>query len=800
MAKTSAELALILRANINQFLTNLKKAEKEFDGLGKKMTDVGTTLSASISLPLIGVGTAAVASAAKIDSLRRGLTAVAGSAEEADAQFARLKEVAKLPGLGFEEAIQGSINLQAAGFSAETAEATLKGFGNALATVGRGKADLDGVILALGQMASKGKISAEEVNQIAERVPQIRKVMQDAFGTAVPEELQKAGISAQVFVEKVNSELLKLPQVTGGLQNSFENFGDTVKVSLGTLGDSIARSINLEGLLNDISEAIAGVTEWFQNLTPEAQKVIVVVAGIAAAIGPLLVTLGAASKLLPVIASGFAALVSPVGLAIAAIAALALAFSGMRREQSEFEKLGNRLKQLNTDAANAIAGERAELDILIKTVKDKNTTDEQRAKAMRQINEISPKFLGNLKEEDILTGKADTAVKAYTASLLQKAKAQLAQERIVEIQRKINELEDEQAKRVKVALDANAQLQVQGEETKRISAEGSVARVKQIEEELAALGLEQSKLLDLAVTLNRVNQTDTGADSFNASAKSAEFAVGSIAFFSNQVKELKDQLDNTAAGTGYFDELKTRLAQAQVDLDRAVNATKQLDVQPIAPIENTSISGSTGGLVDTSASINGFAAMAASADQAALAVQRVNDQLAMSQVFSTMMSDAIVNAAGATGEALGTLVSSVASGMGDAQEQFFNAIRDTIKALLAQAVAAQIAASIKAGALSANPILGAALAASAPAVIGGLFDALVPKFAQGGMVTGPTLAMVGDNRSGKEAIIPFEKMGQFLGQFQTGGSPVVMDVRISGQDLLLVQNRAAKLNSNTLGS
>jgi hypothetical protein len=60
------------------------------------------------------------------------------------------------------------------------------------------------------------------------------------------------------------------------------------------------------------------------------------------------------------------------------------------------------------------------------------------------------------------------------------------------------------------------------------------------------------------------------------------------------------------------------------------------------------------------------------------------------------------------------------------------------------------------------------------------------KLAEGGMVMGPTLAMIGDNASGKEAVIPFEKMGSFLSQYGTGGGgnmKVEVVGRISGEDI-----------------
>jgi hypothetical protein len=79
---------------------------------------------------------------------------------------------------------------------------------------------------------------------------------------------------------------------------------------------------------------------------------------------------------------------------------------------------------------------------------------------------------------------------------------------------------------------------------------------------------------------------------------------------------------------------------------------------------------------------------------------------------------------------------------------------------------------------------------------GGIMSRLgFPAFAQGGLVTGPMLAMVGDNPSGKEAIIPFERMGEFM-KMAGAGEPktqnVVVTGRISGRDIYITNERAVK--------
>lgn len=287
---------------------------------GQGLQSAGLGLTAAVTAPIVALGTAAVQSATKLDSLTRGLTSVAGSSEAAQAQLIRLREVAKLPGLGFQEAIQGSINLQAAGLSAQQAENALTAFGNALATVGKGKADLDGVILALSQIQSKGKISAEEINQIAERVPQIRAAIKGAFGTSDSEALQKLGISSTEFIDKITAELGKLPKVTGGAQNAFENLSDSIEIALLPLGNAILPSVI--AAIETILPVIERLSTGFANLSPSTQQFILAFAAVAAIIPPIIVAIGT-------LAVGIGAVISAFSTISAVVAATGLTFSGI---------------------------------------------------------------------------------------------------------------------------------------------------------------------------------------------------------------------------------------------------------------------------------------------------------------------------------------------------------------------------------------------------------------------------------------------------------------------------------------
>ena len=101
---------------------------------------------------------------------------------------------------------------------------------------------------------------------------------------------------------------------------SFANQSRLLKARLSDLGVEFGKV--LLPLATKIASKIAGLADAFSNLSPQTKKIIVIVAGLAAAAGPLLVALGAIGAALPAIAAGFAAITGPIGLIVAGISAL----------------------------------------------------------------------------------------------------------------------------------------------------------------------------------------------------------------------------------------------------------------------------------------------------------------------------------------------------------------------------------------------------------------------------------------------------------------------------------------------
>jgi len=298
-----------------EFKRGLKSATRDLNSFARKTQSIGRTLTASLSIPLAGAGIAALKSAADFERLQNQLTSVVGNADLARQQITRLKAIAESPGLGFEQAVSAAARLQAVGLNAGQAEEAIKEFGNAVARSGGGAQEFDGAILALTQIASKGKISAEEINQLNERIFEIRPALKKAFGTASSEELQKLGISSEEFISKVTAEFSKLDRVEGGLANAFENIGISIKTFFADIGAVIVDIFPVQKAIESIGTFLNNLALRFRALSPEVQKTILIIAGLAAAIGPAILAVSA-------IASGLATFLNPIGLTIAAIGLL----------------------------------------------------------------------------------------------------------------------------------------------------------------------------------------------------------------------------------------------------------------------------------------------------------------------------------------------------------------------------------------------------------------------------------------------------------------------------------------------
>jgi tape measure domain-containing protein len=315
------KLNLKLGIDVSDLDKELGKVERSMSRFGGKMQNIGTTLTQSLTLPIIGLGAASLKSFADIEKLQNGLIAIMGSSTDAAVEMERLRKVAENPGLALPEVVKASASLQSVGMNADAARETITQFGNAVARAGGGAEQFDGVVLALSQISAVGKVTQEDLNQIKERLPEFARVMKEEFGVVTAEGIRELGISSEEFIKRSVGALGNLERANGGLANTFDNLKDNVGASLAELGKAINETLNLEAVVATLSAGLQRLVDGFKSLNPETQGFIVKAGLLVAALGPAIFIVG---KLI----STFGALIGTTRLIMTTVKNLSTVISG----------------------------------------------------------------------------------------------------------------------------------------------------------------------------------------------------------------------------------------------------------------------------------------------------------------------------------------------------------------------------------------------------------------------------------------------------------------------------------------
>lgn len=435
---TIGDVKIRIGAIINPLVRDLKKVERQLQRSGQRLSRLGNDLTLSVSAPLALLGGKAITTAGNIEALELSMESMMGSAEMAAKELKLLEEAAKLPGLGFEQAIRGSVKLQAVGFSAEEARKALKAFGNGIALAGGSASDLDGVALALTQIASKGKISAEEINQLAERVPQIRAAMKAAFGTADTEQLQKLGIEAKDFVNTMVKEFEKLPQATSGIKNAMENTGIALTKFFATIGKDINETFNVQGNLEIASRALEKVAKAFTKLSPTTKKAILGFTGFLVAVGPVVKIMGLLKLGLASAIGGFINITKAIKTATIAFASfnkvqkaiaigsvigligLAISTFSSFSDALDRTRLGSqRLVEVNKAVAQAAGAETRAVNQAFEALKKETGSRKEKKEAIDKLLEQYPDYFKGIDLEKANISQLDGLQKKLNKSILE---------------------------------------------------------------------------------------------------------------------------------------------------------------------------------------------------------------------------------------------------------------------------------------------------------------------------------------------------------------------------------------------
>ncbi|WP_370863440.1 tape measure protein [Phascolarctobacterium faecium] len=240
----------------------------------------------------------------------------------------------ELPGL-----LDASKRMLAFGFSAQQVIPILTAVGDSAAALGMGQEGINRLTMAIGQMQAKGKVSAEEMLQLAEAGVPAWQMLADAMGKSIPEAMKLAEKGAidsatgiQAIVSGMNSKFggMMKDQATT-INGMLSNIKDSVGQTMTVVGDEITEGLDLKTALktaqDDLSDFAAkvkssGISEAIRDTVPPA--VGATIAGFATVLTataiPALAKLGITAA---GTAAAFVGITGPVALAAAGIGASA---------------------------------------------------------------------------------------------------------------------------------------------------------------------------------------------------------------------------------------------------------------------------------------------------------------------------------------------------------------------------------------------------------------------------------------------------------------------------------------------
>ena len=188
--------------------------------------------------------------AASIGKLQIALRGVVGSQEAYDAAIRAAAAATRDLNIPQEEATRGLTRLSAAvigaGGTVADSSFAFRAMSEAIKATGGNAEQVDGALLALTQVFSKGKVSAEELNQIAERLPGTFTLFAQAAGKTGPE-LQKALEQGQVGL----NDLMKFLDLTS------KRYGTTALEIAGSSQDAGARlTVAFQAMRLEVGKAL----------------------------------------------------------------------------------------------------------------------------------------------------------------------------------------------------------------------------------------------------------------------------------------------------------------------------------------------------------------------------------------------------------------------------------------------------------------------------------------------------------------------------------------------------------------
>ena len=334
--KTNLKLTLLdeFTPGMSKVINKANMADKRFAKLGRTMGNMGNrlnavsggmksfgaTMTASLTLPIIAAGTAALKQAANFEALQISLQTMTRDVAKGNALFDELIQFSRVTPFTPEQVGRAGKVLLAFGVQAEEVKGILNEIGDVSAGTGKNLAEM---AVIFGQIKSAGRLMGQDLLQLINAGFNPLQVISEKTGRSMAD-LKKDMENGLISFEEVhaafkiatseggtfNNMMGKLSTTITGLTSTL--LGD-IQLALKSIGEEIKEVFDLENLIPKIGQQITKLVTAFKSLRPETKKMVIIGAALAAIVPPIVLALGALVGVVGMAISGFAVLAPVIG-------------------------------------------------------------------------------------------------------------------------------------------------------------------------------------------------------------------------------------------------------------------------------------------------------------------------------------------------------------------------------------------------------------------------------------------------------------------------------------------------------
>jgi tape measure domain-containing protein len=288
-----SKIEVILSAKDSGLTTALKRGQAELRLFSSQVqgavSPFGTLINSALSLKtalagiVLGAGVTTLAkgmleAGVQMDKLRLAYGAITGSSQSAAEEMQFVSDTATKLGLSFATAAGAYKQITAAAQGTKLAGAQTReiftGIAQASTVLGLSAEETSGALLAISQMISKGKVSAEELRgQLGERLPGAFQIAAQAMGlsTAALDKMMASGnLTADVFLPKFAAALqTRFGDASVKAAGTFTAASNRIQSGLFGIQSALGQSVTNNTFFVD---AMGRVSTLMTSLGEDAQK------------------------------------------------------------------------------------------------------------------------------------------------------------------------------------------------------------------------------------------------------------------------------------------------------------------------------------------------------------------------------------------------------------------------------------------------------------------------------------------------------------------------------------------------